>query len=138
MARMTAICRACAIAPAPSSPLPIDEASPVPAHGIAAEHIVEIQGKRFVKFAGLLALAHARGLTELTATWTYNDPGLSLAHAVAVFPFGTFTEAGDATPENVTKKVAPHFRRVALTRAKARALRDGLNVDMVSFEELSE
>lgn len=108
------------------------------AHGIAPEHIVEIQGKRFVKFAGLLALAHARGLLSLTCDWTFNSDTLSLAKAVAVFEFGRFEECGDATPENVTKKVAPHFRRVALTRAKARVLRDALNIDMVSLEELSE
>jgi hypothetical protein len=100
--------------------------------------MVELHGKRFVTFAGLLALAHSRGLTSLTADWTYNDAALSLAQAVAVFPFGTYTECGDATPDNVTKKVSPHFRRVALTRAKARALRDALNIDMVSLEELAE
>ena len=108
------------------------------APAVAPEHIVELHGKRFITFAGLLALAHARGLQSLTADWTYNDAGLSLAQAVAVFPFGTYTECGDATPDNVTKKVSPHFRRVALTRAKARALRDALNIDMVSLEELAE
>ena len=108
------------------------------APALAPEHIVELHGKRFVTFAGLLALAHARGLTSLTADWTYNDAGLSLAQAVAVFPHGTFAEGGDATPDNVTRKVSPHFRRVALTRAKARALRDALNIDLVSLEELAD
>lgn len=108
------------------------------APAIAPEHIVELHGKRFITFAGLLALAHTRGLTSLTAEWTYNDSALSLAQAVSVFPHGTFTEGGDATPDNVTKKVSPHFRRVALTRAKARALRDALNIDLVSLEELAE
>lgn len=105
---------------------------------VPAQYIVELHGKPFVTFAGLLALAHQRGVTSLTADWTYNDAALSLAKAVAVFPHGTFEESGDATPDNVTKKVSPHFRRVALTRAKARALRDALNVDMVSLEELAE
>lgn len=114
------------------SPLPIPEPT------IAPEHIVDLHGKRFVLYAGLLQLAHARGLQSLTCEWTYNDGTLSLAKAVAVFPFGRFEECGDASPDNVTKKVAPHFRRVALTRAKARVLRDALNVDMVSLEELSE
>ena len=108
------------------------------APAVAPEHIVELHGKRFITFAGLLALAHARGLQSLTADWTYNDAGLSLAQAVAVFPHGTYTECGDATPDNVTEKVSPHFRRVALTRAKARALHDALNIDMVSLEELAE
>jgi hypothetical protein len=49
---------------------------------------------------------------------------------------GHYRESGDATPENVTKKVAPHFRRVALTRA--RVLRDALGVDLVAVEELAE
>ena len=41
-------------------------------------------------------------------------------------------------PFNVTKKVAPHFRRVALTRALARRLRQALGVDLVAVEELAE
>ena len=76
---------------------------------------------------------------ELQEHWTYNDTDLSLAHAVAIFEDGRrFEGSGDATPSNVTKKVAPHFRRVALTRAKSRALRDALNIDMVAVEELGE
>ena len=31
-----------------------------------------------------------------------------------------------------------HFRRVALTRAKSRALRDALNIDLVTVEELGK
>jgi hypothetical protein len=48
--------------------------------------VVQIQGKPFVKFAGLLDLAHQRGLQSLKVAWTYNDAELSLAHAVAAFP----------------------------------------------------
>jgi hypothetical protein len=108
------------------------------ATGIDPRHIVLIQGKPFVKFAGLLDLAHKRGLQALKVDWTYNDAELSLAHAVAVFPFGTFEESGDATPTNTTKKVALHFRRVALTRAAARTLRVALGLDMVAAEELAD
>ena len=92
-----------------------------------------------MRFAGLLQMAHERGLVALTAEWTFNDAELSLAHAVATFADGKrFEEAGDASPSNVTRKVAVHFRRVALTRAKARALRDALGVDLVAVEELGE
>src|SRR2546426_3363789 len=42
-------------------------------HGIDPRHIVMIQGKPFVKFSGLLELAHQRGLQELRTAWTYND-----------------------------------------------------------------
>lgn len=109
---------------------------PVPK--VPAQYISIIQGKPFVRFAGLLQMAHEKGLAELSAVWTHNDASLSLAQAVAVFPFGRFTESGDASPDNVTKKVSPHFRRVALTRAKSRVLRDALNIDMVAVEELGE
>src|SRR5215831_13895295 len=107
-------------------------------HGIDPRYITFIQGKPFVRFAGLLQRAHERGLQELRTTWTYNDAELSLAHAVAVFPFGTFAESSDASPSNTNKKVAPHFRRCALTRASARALRLALGVDLVAVEELAE
>ena len=120
------------------SAIPIPPPQEPPA-GIAPQHIVLIQGKPFVKFAGLLQMAHERGLVSLTADWSYNDAELSLAHAVATFQDGRrFEESGDASPANVTKKVAPHFRRVSLTRAKARVLRDALGIDLVAVEELAE
>ena len=50
----------------------------------------------------------------------------------------TFTELGDASPENVKELVAPHIMRMSATRAKARALRDALNIGMCSVEELSD
>jgi len=34
--------------------------------------MVLIQGRPFVKFSGLLAMAHERGLIALTVDWTYN------------------------------------------------------------------
>ncbi|HEY5868438.1 MAG TPA: hypothetical protein VI542_23240 [Candidatus Tectomicrobia bacterium] len=118
---------------------PVVAAAAETPHGIPAQHVVMIQGRPFVRFAGLLQMAHARGLVALTAAWTFNDGELSMAHAVATFADGTrFEEAGDASPSNVTRKVAVHFRRVALTRAKARALRDALGVDLVAVEELGD
>jgi hypothetical protein len=124
-------------APAQSQPAQAD--APATPLGVPQQHVVLIQGRPFIKFAGLLQMAHERGLVSLTADWTYNDGELSLAHAVATFADGKrFEEAGDASPANVTKKVAVHFRRVALTRAKARCLRDALGIDMVSVEELSD
>lgn len=47
-----------------------------------------------------------------------------------------FTGTGDANPENVSPEIAKHFIRAAETRAKARALRDALNVPIVAIEEL--
>lgn len=113
------------------------QATPELPAGIHPRHIVWIQGRPFIKFAGLLEAAHARGLQSLKVEWTFNDAELSLAHAVAVFPFGIFEDSGDATPTNTNKKVAPHFRRCALTRASARALRLALGIDLVAEEELA-
>src|SRR5262249_12586601 len=104
-----------------------------------ARYTIDLKGKKAIRYAGLLLLAKQRGLVSLTCAWTYNDEKLSLAHARATFDNGTmFAESGDATPENVTGMVKPHFRRMALTRAKARALRDALGIDLVAFEELGE
>jgi hypothetical protein len=124
----------------PSQPMPAQPDAPVETpQGIPPQHVVLIQGRPFVKFTGLLQMAHERGLVSLTADWTYNDGELSLAHAVATFQDGRrFEESGDATPANTNRKVASHFRRVALTRAKARVLRDALGVDLVAVEELAD
>jgi hypothetical protein len=110
---------------------PPAEKTPVPAHFI--EHL---QGKPFIKYVGLLQMAHAQGLVSLQAEWTFNDADVSLARAVAVFSDGRrFEEAGDSTPDNA-KRVKEHWRRLALTRAKARTLRDGLGIDMAAVEEM--
>jgi hypothetical protein len=122
-------------APAPPQPVTSVETP----QGVPQQYVVMIQGKPFVKFTGLLQMALERGLVALTADWTYNDSELSLAHAAAMFQDGRrFEESGDATPANTNRKVAIHFRRVALTRAKARVLRDALGVDLVAVEELAD
>jgi len=109
-----------------------------PVQGIDPKFLVTISGRPFVRHAGLLKLAHERGLQSLTVEWTFNDADLSLAHAVAVFADGRrFEESADSTPLNVGKKVALHWRRLSLTRASARALRLSLGGDLVAVEELA-
>jgi len=69
----------------------------------------------------------------------FRETVLAVAHATATFADGRrFTESGDATPENVGAQVRPHFARLALTRAKARCLRDALNIGLCAVEELGE
>ena len=64
-------------------------------------------------------------------------PRPALAKATATFADGrSFTEAADAIPDNVNTGVRKHFARCALTRAKARALRDALNISTCAVEEL--
>ena len=119
-----------------------DVPAPAPSHQgkaptIPAEFVTTIHGKEFVQFAGLLAMAHAQGLTSLQAELLTVTPELATARATAIFADGrTLTEAADATPDNVGAQVRKHFTRCALTRAKARALRDALNIATVALEEL--
>jgi hypothetical protein len=89
---------------------------------VPPQYIQLINGKPFVRYAGLLAMAHELGLQKLEATFLSVTDDLALAQATATFLDGRcFTESGDATPENVHFGVRPHFPRLALTRAKARA-----------------
>lgn len=106
---------------------------------IPREYTVNIKGKTHVLYTGLVITARQHGLMSLSADWTYNDAELSLAHAVCTFADGRrYEESGDATPGNVSKGIAAHFRRVALTRAKARCLRDALGISEASVEELAD
>lgn len=44
---------------------------------------------------------------------------------------GAFTGLGDANPRNVNARIAPHFVRMAETRALARALRAALDIGVL-------
>jgi hypothetical protein len=106
---------------------------------IPAHFITQIHGKDFVQYAGLLTMAHEKGLVNLSAHFLSVEGDLALAEATAEFQDGTtFMECADATPANVNPKVKPHYARMALTRVKARALRDALNISMCSVEEIAE
>jgi len=110
--------------------------STMPTH---AKWVKRIHGKDFIEYQGLLAMAHEHGLTDLAAEFISVTADVALAAAHAVFADGRkFWEAGDATPNNVHQQVKAHFPRVALTRAKARVLRDALNIGMIAVEELEE
>ena len=115
-----------------------DAADLVASQKIPKEYLQLIHGKLFIRYIGLLAMAHAQGLTSLSAKFVGPvTETLAVAEAQAVFADGrVFWESADATPKNVDEQVRPHFARVALTRSKARALRDALGIGLVSVEEL--
>jgi len=104
------------------------------------EYMIERQGKRFVLYAGLLEEAHNRGLrsieTELVQVPTKENGEVAIVKAVIRTEEGKFAGIGDASPQNVNRAIAPHLIRMAETRAKARALRDAINVGVTAFEEL--
>jgi hypothetical protein len=106
------------------------------------EFFVEREGRSFVLYAGLLDLAHERGLRGITTTLVQVPSELNgstaIVHATVETEDGTYTGLGDASPSNVTRMMAPHLIRMAETRAKARALRDAVNVGVTAFEELGD
>lgn len=104
------------------------------------EFFIERQGKRFVLYAGLLEEAHERGLrgieTELLQAPSVGNGEVAIVRAAVRTEEGKFSGIGDASPQNVSRNIAPHLIRMAETRAKARALRDAINVGVTALEEL--
>jgi hypothetical protein len=105
--------------------------------------ITSIKGNEFVKYAGLLDLAHQKKLKRLSVEavqYPTKENGLeAICKASAETKDGeVFTELGDASPRNVNKEVAEHVLRIAATRAKARVLRDMTNIGMTCLEELGD
>jgi len=98
------------------------------------KHIVQLQGKDFITYDGLLDMAHQMGLVSIETELIDKDP--YIFKAVAMTETQKFTGFGDADDGNVNKMIAKHKIRMAETRAKARALRDLTNVGMCSVEEM--
>jgi hypothetical protein len=96
--------------------------------------------KEVVTYQGLLSKAHDEGLqrvaTRLVQVPTDENGRTAIAKALVETKKGRFDGIGDANPENVNSFIVPHLIRMAETRAKARALRDAVNVGVISFEEL--
>jgi len=102
--------------------------------------VVDRQGKSFVLYAGLLDQAHREGLARITTKLLQAPSGengqVAICWAEVETDRGTFSGIGDASPENVGRMIAMHTIRMAETRAKARALRDALNIGGGALEEL--
>lgn len=106
------------------------------------EYIITRQGKDFVLYEGLLDEAHQQGLKRITTTLIqipHEDNGhMAVVTAEVETERGIFGGIGDASPQNVNRMIVPHLLRMAETRAKARALRDAVNVGTTAVEELSD
>ena len=93
-----------------------------------------------IAYAELLKMAHEEGLrsihTELLLQPSDENGRMCIVKAIVETERGHYEGLGDADPGNVEDFLVPHLIRVAETRAKARALRDAVNVGVVSFEEL--
>ncbi|HEX2035164.1 MAG TPA: hypothetical protein VHS99_13345 [Chloroflexota bacterium] len=106
------------------------------------EFVINRHGKDYVLYAGLLDLAHQQGLqaikTHLIQAPTAENGQVAICLAEVTTEKGTFTGIGDADPGNVNRMMANALIRMAETRAKARAMRDAVNVGLVALEELAE
>jgi len=105
--------------------------------------IMTIQGKDFCIYAGLLDLAHQKGLQGITVDavqYPTKENGLeAICRATVESKTGeVFIELGDANPKNTNQKIVNHILRMAATRAKARALRDFTNIGITCLEELGD
>jgi hypothetical protein len=113
---------------------------------VRKEFIVERQGRSFCLYAGLLDVAHQQGLksiqTELIQIPTDANNRVAICSATVVLEQNgverQFTGLGDAAPNNVAPAMQTCLLRMAETRAKARALRDAVNIGVAAFEELGE
>jgi len=94
-----------------------------------------------VTYAGLLSLAHDQGLkkieTSLVQIPDQSNGQTAVFYAIVETGTGVYKGHGDANPENVSSRIIPHIIRMAETRAKARALRDAVNIGVVAVEELN-
>ena len=108
---------------------------------INEKFIINLQGKSYVTYEGLLDLAHQRNLksieVELIQIPTKENNMTAICKATATTENEVYTDLGDASPRSVNSTIVPHLIRMASTRAKARVLRDLTNVGMTAFEELS-
>jgi hypothetical protein len=109
---------------------------------VKKEYIITRQGKDFVLYEGLLDEAHQQGLSRISTTLIQiphdNNGHMAVVQAEVEIGKGTFSGIGDASPGNVNRMIVPHLLRMAETRAKARALRDAVNIGVTAVEELGD
>lgn len=101
-----------------------------------------VSTREIVSYAGLLSKAHEQGLqkieTRIDQMPSKENGMTAICTATITTTKGVFSDCGDANPDNVRSGAVPHIIRVALTRAKARALRDAVNIGTISLEELGD
>lgn len=102
---------------------------------------IERKGIKMVLYGGLLQEAHALGLQSID-TCLVQSPGpdngeVAICKATVTLGDGrSFSGIGDASDANTGSQIRVHKIRMSETRAKARALRDAINVNVVAFEEM--
>lgn len=111
-----------------------------------SQFIVDRSGQKFALYAGLVHEAHSLGLVSILTDLIQipgdgNGKTAIVKATVTMVRDGvaqTFQGYGDASPANVKAHMVNCIIRLAETRAKARALRDAVDVGMCCLEELSD
>ena len=107
-----------------------------------SKFIIDIKGKKFLKFEGLLNEAKENGLEgsniEILQYPTKDNDNTIIVKSTIILNGKYYSDIGDANSKNVNSIIIPHIIRQASTRATARALRIGLGIGMCSVEELGE
>ena len=101
---------------------------------IDKKFIINLQGKNFVLFEGLLNLFHENGGQSIKTEIVSTNP--FIVQATAEGERGVFQGIGDADETNVNRMIVRHKLRMAETRAICRALRWYNNIGMCSADEL--
>ena len=103
--------------------------------------IIDIKGKSFMTYEGLLKKAHTKGITsmQIMESFVSEDMKMSWCKVRVTGKNGTiFDGFGSSTPENTGAMTQTHPVEMAHTRAKGRALRDYLNIGQAMAEELKD
>lgn len=105
--------------------------------------ITTIKGKDFVVYAGLLSMAHEKGIKTLRVQlmqYPTKENGMEAVCRATLESYNgeVYSEIGHACKSNVNYMVAEHILHMSATRSKARVMRDYVNVGLTSLEEISD
>lgn len=106
-----------------------------------SDYIINQRGTDYALYQGLLVEAHRQGLrgidTRLLQVPTAANGHVAVCAATVTTERGTFAGIGEAGPVSAGR-AAHTLIQMAEVRAKARALRDAVNANVVPFEELDD
>ena len=105
--------------------------------------IVNIKGKDFCTYPGLLDISHKLHLislkVELLQYPNKENGHEAITKAIAETSKGeVFMDIGDASPQNCDSRIAKHLIRMSSTRSKSRVLRDLCNISILAIEEIGD
>ena len=100
-----------------------------------------IRGRRFVTYAGLLAMSMERGLKRLEVEVLQcpleENGHVAICHAVAETTDGVVaSDIGEAGPLTLDERLKDYAVSIAATRSKSRSLRNLLGLGLTAVEEL--